>query len=262
MPKKQFNAYKSNVTIELVEPLEIPTNITYAEKHQLLSSSARQIDVSYNGNHVYSCTVPKNVFNPYGSMVPRKVVELILDGTMSVKGRKVVDLGCGCGLIGLAAILMDCQQILFSDINPNVMPLQKHPLLREQDSVKVQDVLVNEADESWDSIIACPPSQALERAAATDNYESGIFLSGDLISRIIIDAARVLKPGGEFFLYVRLPHRSFMDCYPFMMQLNQYFDLSTMNMLDFATGKDFPYGDPDTSALFFSIKKMLRVSQS
>ncbi|KHD08660.1 hypothetical protein PN36_21415 [Candidatus Thiomargarita nelsonii] len=261
MRNKPFNAYKSNVTIELAKPLEIPTGITYAEKHQFLSSSARKIDVSYNGNQVYSCTVPQNVFNPYGSMVPRRVVELILDGTIAVKGRKVIDLGCGCGLIGLAAILMDCQQILFSDINPNVIPLQEHPLLREQDSVKVQDVLVNEPDESWDSIIACPPSQALDRAAATDNYESGIFLSGDLISRIMIDAARVLKPGGEFFLYVRLPHRNFMDCYPFMMQLNQHFDLSTMNMLDFATGKDFLYGDPDTSALFFSIKK-LRVSQS
>ncbi len=254
---KNFNAYKSNVTIDLAEPLEIPTGITYAEKHEFLSSSARQINVGYNGNQVYSCTVPKNVFNPYGSMVPRRVVELILEGTMPVKGKKIVDLGCGCGLIGLAAVLMDCQQILFSDINPNVISLQEHPLLREEDRVKVQDVLVNESDESWDSIIACPPSQALDRPAATDNYESGIFLSGDLISRIMSDAARVLKPGGEFFLYVRLPHRHFMDCYPFMVQLNQHFDLSTMNMLDFATGKDFPYGDPDTSALFFSIKKRL-----
>jgi len=260
MPNKKFNAYQSNVTIELAKPIDIPTGIAYAKKHQLLSSIERQIDVSYNGKQLYSCTVPQNIFNPYGSMVPRRVVELILEGTMQIKGRKIIDLGCGCGLIGLAAIMMDCQQILFSDINPNVIPLQNHPLLREQDSVKIQDVLVNEADESWDSIIACPPSQALDRAATTDNYESGIFLSGDLISRIILDAARVLKPGGEFFLYVRLPHRNFMDCYPFMMQLNQYFDLSTMNMLDFATGKDFPYGDPDTSALFFSIKKMPRVS--
>jgi SAM-dependent methyltransferase len=253
MLNKPFNAYKSNVTIELAESVEIPIGITYAEKHQFLSSSARQINISYNGNQVYSCTVPQNIFNPYGSMVSKRIVELILDGTIAVKGRKVVDLGCGCGFIGLAAIVMDCQQILFSDINPNVIPLQEHPLLREQDNVKVQDVLVNDSDESCDSIITCPPSQALDRPA--DHSESGIFLSGDLISRIVIDAARVLKPGGELVLYVRLPHGNFLDCYPFMMQLHQLFDLSSMNILDFATGQDFPYGNPDTSALLFSIKK-------
>lgn len=255
MLNKPFNAYKSNVTIELADPIEIPIGFTYAEKHQFLSSSARQINIFYNGNQVYSCTVPQNIFNPYGSIVSKRIVELILDGTIAVKGRKVVDLGCGCGFIGLAAIMMDCQQILFSDINPNVMPLQEHPLLREQDNVKVQDVLVNESDESWDSIIACPPSQALDRPADNSEYESGIFLSGDLISRIMIDAERILKQGGELVIYVRLPHGNFLDCYPFMMQLNQHFDLSSMNILDFATGQDFPYGNPDTSAVLFSIKK-------
>lgn len=135
--------------------------------------------------------------------------------------------------------------------------MREHPLLRAQDRVETQDVLSNESDKSWDTIIACPPSQALDRAAATDNYESGIFLSGDLISRIIAQSARVLKPGGKFLLYVRLPHGNFMNAYSFLMQLCQHYDLNTMELLDFATGKDFPYGDPDTDALFFSIEKPL-----
>ena len=252
---QEFNAFHSHINIELAKFCDIPSNIDYSKKHELLSSVNREIHVSLDKKYLYSCDVPKHVFNPYGSLVPRRIVELIINGTIQTKGRKVIDLGCGCGLIGLAAILMEAQQILFSDINPNVITLQQHPLLRIQDEVKIQDILTNELTGSWDTIIACPPSQNLERDAITDNYESGIFLSGDLILRIMIDAARVLKPGGEFFLYVRLPHHNFMDCYPFMMQLNQYFDLSTMNMLDFAIGKDFTYGDPDTNALFFSIKK-------
>nr|VFK61404.1 MAG: Methyltransferase small domain-containing protein [Candidatus Kentron sp. UNK]VFK69128.1 MAG: Methyltransferase small domain-containing protein [Candidatus Kentron sp. UNK] len=257
MHNKKFNAYKSDVEIELSEPIEIPTGIDYAEKHRLLSSEPRRIGISRHGKPVYSCTVPENVFNPVGSMVPKRVVELILDGTIPVKKREVIDLGCGCGLIGLAAIMMNCQRVLFTDINPNVVSLREHPLLRTQDRVETQDVLSNESDKSWDTIIACPPSQALDRAAATDNYESGIFLSGDLISRIITQSARVLKPGGKFFLYVRLPHGNFMDAYSFLMQLCQHYDLNTMDLLDFATGKDFPYGDPDTDALFFSIEKPL-----
>jgi hypothetical protein len=115
---------------------------------------------------------------------------------------------------------------------------------------------MNESDGSWDLIIACPPSQSTDQQVTTDNYESGIFFNGDLISRIIVDSSRVLKPGGELFLYVRLPQRNFLGCYTFIQQLNQYFDLNTVNILDFATGKDFPYGDPETSALCFSIKKM------
>lgn len=257
MLNKNFNAYKSNVIIKLTEPLDIPTHLTYAEKHQLLSASARQINISYNGRSVYSCTVPKDIFNPYGSIVPKRMVELILDETVSVQARQVIDLGCGCGLLGLASILKGCQQVLFTDINPHVTALQEHPLLRTVDTVKVQDILVNESDESWDLIIACPPSQPTEQQITADNYESGIFLGGDLISRIIADSSRVLKPGGELFLYVRLPQRNFLDCYTFIQQLNQHFDLNTMNILDFTTGKDFPYGDPETSALCFSIKKDL-----
>jgi SAM-dependent methyltransferase len=247
-------AYQSDVTIELVEPFEMPEGLSYAEKHELLSSQDRDIRVAHKGEHKYTCTVPKHIFNPYGSMVPRRVVELVLDGAINVTGRRVVDLGCGSGFVGLSAILMGCEEIMFSDINPNVVPLREHPMLRPQDSVKVQDILVDEADNSWDAVIACPPSQRLHKAAQHDSYESGIFVSDDLIPRIIVDTARVLKPGGELSMYVRMPHRHFLDAYEFMQQLDQHFDLGTMNMLDFATGSDFPYGDPDTSALLFSIK--------
>jgi hypothetical protein len=119
MLNKNFNAYKSNVTIELAEPIDIPTHLTYAEKHRLLSASARQINISYNGRSVYSCTVPKDIFNPYGSIVPKRMVELILDETVSVQARQVIDLGCG--ILGLASILKGCQQVLFTDINPHVI---------------------------------------------------------------------------------------------------------------------------------------------
>jgi predicted RNA methylase len=120
----------------------------------------------------YSCTVPKDIFNPYGSVVPKRMVELILDGTVLVQARQVIDLGCGCGLLGLASILKGCQQVLFTDINPHIITLQEHSLLREADTIKVQDILVNELDASWDLIIASPPSQPTEQQVTADNLNN------------------------------------------------------------------------------------------
>jgi predicted RNA methylase len=34
------------------------------------------------------------------------MVELIVNGDISVREKNVIDLGCGCGNIGIAAILM------------------------------------------------------------------------------------------------------------------------------------------------------------
>jgi len=43
---------------------------------------------------------------------------MLLHHDINVVGKKVVDLGCGTGIVGMTAVLMGAAKILFSDSNP------------------------------------------------------------------------------------------------------------------------------------------------
>ncbi|MGK7904244.1 MAG: methyltransferase [Hormoscilla sp.] len=155
----------------------------------------------------------------------------VLNEQIHVQGKKVLDLGCGCGVIGLCCILKGSTKVLFSDLHPNVTEIAKHPLIRASDEVKVQDLCAGEKDASYDLVFMSFPSRAIDRPMDPDSYEIGILRNDDLVFRAIDQVGRVLTPGGEFVFFYRVFNDRFPLYLEVMSQLAKHFDLTTLKLL-------------------------------
>lgn len=211
-------------------------NIKYNRKdylnfHQELSSKDREITILHQNKPVFDVTVPKGVFNPYGGIAAQAFMSGILSGIVDVKDKRVLDLGCGCGVIGLCCIRKDCQKVVFTDLHPNITMLAENPLIRPQDEVKVQDLCATEQDNSYDLVFFPFPSRSIERAIDPSSYEMGILRNDDLVFRAIEDVARVLSSQGEFVFFYRVFNDRFPLYLEVMSKLAKNFDLTTLKLL-------------------------------
>jgi SAM-dependent methyltransferase len=248
-----------DVDISLDESVDLP--FRYNDKHRFLSSRNRQIHVEFCGRRIYSATVPQNVFNPYKGVAAHKLIELVLNGEIPVEDRRVVDLGCGSGVIGLAAIHKRAASVLFTDINPAVLPLRQHSMLRPMDEVKVQDLLKNEAAASFDVILVSTPTNAIpaDRPIESGSVESAIFRTERFLDDLIAEAGRCLASGGTLAMWVKMSHRGLLPYHHFLTALNRSFDIATMEIFWHALEADVAVGLQETSEershLIFSIRK-------
>ena len=221
-----LQTFTSTISFELELPLTIPPNITYEEKHALLSSTDRVVNVLFQKSHLFSVLVPKNVFNPYMGSAANKLIELVLQNKVDVRDLRVIDLGCGSGVIGLACIYAGASKVLFTDINSNVLTLQQHPMLRSVDEVKVQDLLFGERDESFDLVIMSTPTYIVDNSyeLQLSSYKIAIQRKAALLYDVISQTARVLTKGGILCLWVRMPLDSILSYHAFIMELQGKFD--------------------------------------
>ncbi|OZH54333.1 hypothetical protein AFK68_11640, partial [Hydrocoleum sp. CS-953] len=145
----------------------------YLKFHEELSSKDREITILFQDQPIFDVLVPKGVFNPYGGIAAQAFMSGILNKIIDAKGKRVLDLGCGCGVIGLCCLFKDSNKVVFSDLHPNIMPLKNNLLIREQDEVKVQDLCVEEKDQSYDLVFMSFPSRSIDRQMEADSYEIG-----------------------------------------------------------------------------------------
>lgn len=259
MRRNTISDFASTVTIQLNAPLELPAG--YVEKHRFLSSQDRQVQVCYQGRPLYTALVPRGVFNPYRGSAANKLIELVLTGAVQVKQKRVVDLGCGSGVIGLACIYAGCNRVLFTDINPKVKILSQHPLLRPVDRIKIQDMLAGEPDQAYDLIIMSTPTNTVETESwiQPDSIERAIFRSEQFLDRLFAEAARCLVKHGELVLWVKISHEGILPYHRFIMALNELFDIGAMKIFAHALESEVDVGvQPgrrEFSDLVFSIKK-------
>ncbi len=208
--------------------------IEYLDMLAVLSRQDREVDVFFRDERLFSALAPKNVFNPFNSSAACKTIELILTSVVDVNGKRVVDLGCGSGIIGLACILKGCSDVLFTDINSNIIPLKQHPLIRPQDIVKVQDLCINEPDKSYDVVLAITPSIVVstDKDIPTNGVEGAIFQKEGFTFGVISEASRVLAKGGELVVWLRNSHRK--GIFPYhniILALHKHFELGKMRKL-------------------------------
>ena len=203
----------------------------YLKFHQELSSKDREITILYQNKPVFDVAVPKGVFNPYGGIAAQAFMSGILSGLVDVKGKRVLDLGCGCGVIGLCCILKGSKKVVFSDLHPNITMLADHPLIRPQDEVKVQDLCAGEQDDSYDLVFMPFPSRSIDRPIDPSSYEMGILRNDDLVFRAIEQVGRVLTSVGEFVFFYRVFNDRFPLALEVMSKLAEHFDLTILKLL-------------------------------
>ena len=211
---------------------QAPVPSDYVLKHKAMSSKTVVVDLLWQVKKQFAFTVNEHVFNPIESIVGHKLVDLILSEKVQVADKSVIDLGCGSGMVGLCAITKKAKKVLFTDINPHIAGIQNHPLFRKCDEWQVQDVLVNVPDSSYDTVLVLPPWMIVEgRQIVSDTFESGIFKPSNLYGQILADSGRVLKPGGQLVIWLRIPLASFQSFIELLAMAADKFDMTSATLL-------------------------------
>lgn len=210
-----------------------PVPSDYVKKHKAMSSQTVVVDLLWRDKKQFAFTVNEHVFNPIESIVGHQLVDLVLSEKIQLAGKSVIDLGCGSGVVGLCAIARKAKKVLFTDINPHIDGIQKHPLFRKCDEWQVQDVLADVPDSSYEMVLVLPPWMIVQegRQIASDTFESGIFRPSNLYGKILTDSGRALKPGGQLVIWLRIPLASFQSFIELLAVAAEKFDMTSASLL-------------------------------
>lgn len=210
-----------------------PVPSDYVLKHKTMSSKTVVVDLLWQDKKQFAFTVNEHVFNPIESIAGHKLVDLVLSEKVQVADKSVIDLGCGSGVVGLCAIVKKAKKVLFTDINPYIDGIQKHPLFRKCDECQVQDVLTDVPDSSYDMVQVIPPAMVVQEGhhLASDTFESGIFRPSNFYGQILADSGRVLRPGGQLVIWLRIPLASFHSFIEFLAMAADKFDMTSATLL-------------------------------
>ena len=210
-----------------------PVPLDYVKKHKEMSAKTIDLELFWQKKRRLAFKVNAHVFNPTDSIVGHKLIDLVLSEKIKVTGKSVIDLGCGSGVVGLCAIMKGAKKVLFTDINSHIDGIQKHPLFRNCDEWQVQNVLADVPDASYEMILVLPPWMVVKegKQVASDTFESGIFRPSNLYSQILSDSGRVLKPGGELVIWLRIPLASFHSFIDLLASAAEFFDIQSASLL-------------------------------
>ncbi|KJE98048.1 hypothetical protein CAOG_08085 [Capsaspora owczarzaki ATCC 30864] len=183
--------------------------VSYRQRADVFSSKTMQVVFKHDGHPVFATVVPQGGFNPYTGPIGAKFVEMILHGDIPVTDKYVLDLGCGSGNVGLAAILMGARNVIFSDIDAMYLPeIQNNPLVIVGDHDFQAQSLVSEtlkkADklEKYDVLMMSTPTFNMEETDSADaNCTSALFQSKQFLRDLIDQAGQILKYSGDLVIW-------------------------------------------------------------
>ena len=225
--------------------------MSFEDYHETLSAKPRTISVSYQNRHLFEITIPPSVFNPVISRSTKALADVVLKEDIPVTGRRFVDLGCGCGIIGLAAAAEKSPaSILYTDINPNIDFLKSHPKFRsDTDRVAIQSFCDQEQDNSADIVVFSIPSRLKDQKPADQSVKAAYSRDLQFIPVMLKNISRILAPGGHFVFWYGIHPGQIHFFSEFIILLGHYFDPCSLKCI-----LEYQFEDGYTSTIY-SIKK-------
>ncbi len=122
------------------------------------------------------------------------------------QGSRVLDLGCGCGMQGLAAAMRGASEIVFADLNPKALENARHNAELNTKAVGAgtkflfvqSDLFSNLKNQLFDCIVFNPPyvpSDSKKKWVETDGGHKG----REVLDRFLKGFPAFLKPNGTVF---------------------------------------------------------------
>jgi release factor glutamine methyltransferase len=137
---------------------------------------------------------------------PQEDSFLLAENTRFLQGSRVLDLGCGCGIQGLAASVRGASEIVFSDLNPKALENAKKNAELNVKIVPPQtrfsfvqsDLFSAFSGQSFDCIIFNPPyvpSDSEKKWIEVDGGKNG----REVLDRFLAEFPSFLKTNGTVF---------------------------------------------------------------
>lgn len=88
-------------------------------------------------------------------------------------------------------------------------------------------------DASYDKVLILPPWMVVKEGhqIAEATFESGIFRPANLYGKILTDSGRVLRPGGQLVIWLRIPLASFYSFIELLTVAADKFDITSARVL-------------------------------
>lgn len=242
--------HSTDLEIAMENPV-LRGDLSFDDYHEILSSKSRTISVSYQDRHLFEITIPPSVFNPIISRSAQALIDIILKGDVPVAGSRFVDLGCGCGIIGLAAAEKSSKSVLYTDINPNIDFLQSHPKFRPDiDRVVTQSFCEKEEKKSADIVVFSLPSRIRDQKPSNESVKAAYLRDLDFIPTMIKKVSEVLVSGGRFVFWYGIHPNQMHFFSQFIIELSESFDCNSLECL-----LEYQFEDGYTSTIYSIVKK-------
>jgi len=146
---------------------------------------------------INSLVVLSSVFRPDKSYLAGYFAKILKSKEYLYKGKSVLDLGCGSGLLGIICSLNGSNTVSFSDINPSAVKNAKlNSILLDLNNVSFYTGSLFESistENKFDVIIFNPPSIS---GTPTSNAESALIREDKMIHSLYESFSGYLKDGG------------------------------------------------------------------
>lgn len=270
---KIYNEQKENY--KKIKYLKSIDHLGYKGFSTLLSENDLTLNFMYKDQLLFQCPVPKGVFNPFSGPIGAMFVEKIFHGDIEVKGKNVIDLGCGCGNFGISALIMGANEVLFTDVHKLHLPLlQNNPFVNQNsNNIIVSQDLLSESFrdakllEHYDVLISSTPTFSMMTESNVDKTKSdGLFTSNDFYSNLAEQSFALLKKGGLLSLWSMIPNFSAQSLYNFLMKFTEYYHISDFRIVSVEKQTKLGIFSPqeakdDNFYTFYEIKKNLKASE-
>ncbi len=221
MPQKNNDGFRSDVK-RLIKDLSRPSYITDFYK-----------DIGID-----SLIVLSSVFRPDKSYLGSYLAQVLSDKKDLYKNKTVLDLGCGCGLLGIICLLKGAKKVYFSDINPEAVKNSKLNTI----SLDLNNSSFNRGNLfdglskkcKFDVIIFNSPTIS---GLPSDMIEAAFIREDNLILEFYKHFPQYLKKGG----FVIMPGSTKFDRKAEPINLSKQFDYISYILDKRYGGKDYKY---------------------
>jgi len=146
-------------------------------------------------------------------LIPRPETEHLVETSIArlARGARIVDVGCGSGIIAISVALELHTPVVACDISPSALEVARRNAQKLGAEVQffASDLLTTFAPRSFDAVLSNPPYVPLDHRDGLQrevrDYEPELALFGgpsgnEIYSALFQQATQVLKPGGLLIL--------------------------------------------------------------